>query len=432
MSDALATADTARLSLGDQQIDLPVLIGSEGERAVDVTKLRGETGFITLDPGYRNTGSVQSSITFIDGEQGILRYRGYSIEEVCANCSFQEVAWLLMFGELPTAQELTHFTRLVDDYAEVDPQVLRAIDGFPDCSHPMAKLAASIHCSSCYHTGLENVSGDAGFVEAAARLISQSRTLAAAGYKDEIGHMPVPPQRGLAYASQFLHMMFTADGRQANLDADLVEAVDLIFILHADHEQNCSTSTVRMVGSSGANLFASCAAGVSALWGPRHGGANVAVLEQLARIHESDLDVAGFIQNVKDKKDVLYGFGHAVYKSFDPRAQVLKKSADKVLAKLGVDDPLLDIAKQLEAAALEDDYFKSRNLYPNVDFYSGIIMRALGIPENMFTVIFALGRMPGWIANWKEVRDQKSRIYRPRQVYTGPNDRKVLPLAQRG
>ncbi|MEM9415785.1 MAG: citrate synthase [Planctomycetota bacterium] len=431
MTEAIAS-DSAKLTVGEHQLDLPLYTGTEGERSIDITKLRGTTGYITLDPGYRNTGSVASGITFIDGEKGILRYRGYSIDDVCTNCSFLETAWLLMFGELPTHDELTHFGKLIDDYAEVDAQVIHAIDGFPDSGHPMAKLAASIHAASCCHEGLSKVKGDAGFLEAAARLISQCRTLAAAGYKDSVGKMHVPPQRGLPYASQFLHMMFTVDGRQANLDADLVEAVDLILILHADHEQNCSTSTVRMVGSSGANMFASCAAGVSALWGPKHGGANVAVLEQLARIHESDLDVPGFLAKVKKKEDVLYGFGHAVYKSFDPRAQVLKKSADKVLAKLGVDDPLLDIAKQLEAAALEDDYFKSRNLYPNVDFYSGIIMRALGIPENMFTVIFALGRMPGWIANWKEVQDQKERIYRPRQVFTGPAKRQVTPLAQRG
>jgi len=431
MTEVIAS-DSARLTLGDQEIDLPMTAGSEGERAVDITALRGKTGYITLDPGYRNTGSVESDITFIDGEKGILRYRGYAIDELCAKCSFVEVAWLLMYGELPSQAELVHFTKLIDDYAEVDSHVLRAIDGFPDTGHPMAKLSASIQAASCYHIGLDKIGGGEGFLDAAARLISQCRTLAAAGFKDANGHMPVPPQRGLDYASQFLHMMFTTDGRQATLDPDLIEAIDLILILHADHEQNCSTSTVRMVSSSGANLFASCASGVCALWGPRHGGANVAVLEQLARIHESDLDVAGFLEKVKNKQDVLYGFGHAVYKSFDPRAQVLKRSADKVLAKLGVDDPLLAIAKELEAAALSDDYFKSRNLYPNVDFYSGIIMRALGIPENMFTVIFALGRMPGWIANWKEVRDQKSRIYRPRQVYTGPTLRTVTPIKQRG
>lgn len=431
MTDAIAS-DTAKLSFGEHQLDLPITVGSEGEHAIDVTALRAKTGYITLDPGYRNTGSVESNITFINGEEGILRYRGYTIDELCKTCSFLEVSWLLMFGELPTRAELDNFENLVAGYAEIDTHVLRSIDEFPDHGHPMAKFASSIHAASVYHDDLEQVDGRRGFLEAAARLISQGRTLAAAGYKDSIGKMPVPPQKGLDYASQFLHMMFTTDGQAADLDPDVVEAIDLIFILHADHEQNCSTSTVRMVGSSGANLFASCAAGVSALWGPLHGGANVAVLKQLHKIHESTLTVPAFIDKVKNKEDKLFGFGHAVYKSFDPRAQVLKTSADKVLKKIGVNDPLLKIAMQLEEAARADDYFVSRNLYPNVDFYSGIIMRALGIPEDMFTVMFALGRMPGWIANWKEVRDQKSRIYRPRQVYTGPTQRGVKPIAERG
>ena len=432
MPDAIAS-DTAKLSIpGHDDMDLAITVGSEGEHAIDVTKLRGTTGYITLDPGYRNTGSVESSITFIDGEKGILRYRGYTIAELCEKCTFLEVSWLLMFGELPTQAELDNFEELTASYAEIDTHVLRSIDEFPDHGHPMAKFASSLHAASVYHEGLEEVDGRRGFLEAAARLISQGRTLAAAGYKDSISKMPVPPQKGLDYASQFLHMMFTTDGQQANLDADVVEAIDKIFILHADHEQNCSTSTVRMVGSSGANMFASCSAGVSALWGPKHGGANVAVLKQLHRIHESTLTVPAFIEKVKNKEDVLFGFGHAVYKNFDPRAQVLKASADKVLKKLGVNDPLLKIAMELEEAARSDDYFVSRNLYPNVDFYSGIIMRALGIPEDMFTVMFALGRMPGWIANWKEVRDQKSRIYRPRQVYTGATDRSVTPIADRG
>jgi len=432
MPDAIAS-DTAKLSIpGHDEMELPITVGSEGEHAIDVTKVRSSTGYITLDPGYRNTGSVESDITFIDGEKGILRYRGYAIDNLCANCSFLEVSWLLMFGELPTQAELDNFEGLIDSYAEIDTHVLRSIDEFPDHGHPMAKFAASIHAASVYHEGLEEVDGRRGFIEAAARLISQGRTLAAAGYKDSLSKMPVPPQKGLDYASQFLHMMFTTDGQQANLDPDVVEAIDLIFTLHADHEQNCSTSTVRMVGSSGANMFASCAAGVSALWGPLHGGANVAVLKQLHKIHASTLTVPAFIDKVKNKEDKLFGFGHAVYKSFDPRAQVLKTSADKVLKKLGVNDPLLKIAIELEEAARADEYFVSRNLYPNVDFYSGIIMRALGIPEDMFTVMFALGRMPGWIANWKEVNDQKSRIYRPRQVYTGPNDRSVTPIDQRG
>ena len=430
MTDAIAS-DTAKLSFAEHQLDLPIVVGSEGEHAIDVTKLRAQTGYITLDPGYRNTGSVESNITFIDGEKGILRYRGYAIEDLCGKCTFLEVAWLLMFGELPTAAQLNKLIGLVDETAEINPQVLRAIEGFPNHGHPMAKFAASLHAASVFHPDLDEVDGEHGFLQAAARLISQGRTLAAAGYKDTTGKMPVPPQKGLGYAEQFLHMMFTTDGQQADLDPDVVEAIDLILILHADHEQNCSTSTVRMVASSGANMFASCSAGVSALWGPLHGGANVAVLKQLHRIDESSLTVPAFIEKVKNKEDKLFGFGHAVYKSFDPRAQVLKQSADKVLKKLGVNDPLLKIAMQLEEAALSDDYFKSRNLYPNVDFYSGIIMRALGIPEDMFTVMFALGRMPGWIANWKEVRDQKSRIYRPRQVYTGPKPRSVTPLAER-
>jgi len=432
MPDTVAS-DTAKLTIpGKDPLELPVTVGSEGEHAIDVTQLRGTTGYITLDPGYRNTGSVESEITFINGEEGILRYRGYAIDDLCKNCSFLEVSWLLMFGELPTKDELEKFESLNADYAEIDTHVLRSIDEFPDHGHPMAKFASSLHAAGVYHDGLEDVDGRRGFLEAAARLISQGRTLAAAGYKDSIGKMPIPPQKGLGYAEQFLHMMFTTDGQPPTLDEAVFEAINLTFILHPAHDQNCSTSTVRMVGSSGANLFASCSAGVSALWGPKHGGANVAVLKQLHKIHESTLTVPAFLDKVKNKEDVLYGFGHAVYKNFDPRAQVLKTSADKVLKKLGVNDPLLKIAMQLEEAARADDYFVSRNLYPNVDFYSGIIMRALGIPEDMFTVMFALGRMPGWIANWKEVRDQKSRIYRPRQVYTGPTDRKVKAIGDRG
>lgn len=432
MPDAVAS-DTAKLSIpGHDDIDLAITVGSEGEHAIDVTKLRSSTGYITLDPGYRNTGSVESTITFIDGEKGILRYRGYAIDDLCDNCSFLEVSWLLMFGELPTASDLQKLSDLVAKYSEVDADVLSAIDGFPNDGHPMPKFAASIQAASCCHDRRNAVQGEDTFLQAAACLIAQGPTLAAAGYKDANGLKPVKPKPGLSYAAQFLHMMYSTPEKEAELDADVIEAIDKIFILHADHEQNCSTSTVRIVGSSGANLFTSCAAGVSALWGPLHGGANVAVLKQLHRIHESPLDVPGFLEKVKNKEDKLFGFGHAVYKNFDPRAQVLKASADKVLAKLGVEDPLLEIAKELEEAARSDDYFQSRNLYPNVDFYSGIIMRALGIPEDMFTVMFALGRMPGWIANWKEVGDQKSRIYRPRQVYTGATLRTADPIADRG
>jgi citrate synthase len=431
MPDAIAS-DTAKLTFQGHELDLPITVGSEGEHAIDITKLRAQTGYITLDPGYRNTGSVESDITFIDGEKGILRYRGYTIADLCEHCKFLEVCWLLIFGNLPSKGELEQLTGLVDKYADVDPDVLSAIAGFPNDGHPMAKFAASIQAASCCHDRRNALEGEDTFLEAAACLIAQGPTLAAAGYKDAVGQAAIKPKHGLSYAEQFLHMMFSTPEQEAELDPDVVEAIDLIFTLHADHEQNCSTSTVRIVGSSGANLFTSCAAGVSALWGPLHGGANVAVLKQLHRIHESTTDVPGFLEKVKNKEDKLFGFGHAVYKNFDPRAKVLKASADKVLGKLGIEDPLLKIAKELEEAARADDYFVSRNLYPNVDFYSGIIMRALGIPQDMFTVMFALGRMPGWIANWKEVQDQKSRIYRPRQVYTGPTERKVTPLGQRG
>ncbi len=437
MSDADKTTDpnaeTVKVEIDGKTLELPVVVGTEGERGIDITKLRGTTGYITLDPGYRNTGSVTSNITFIDGEKGVLRYRGYPIEEVCQSCSFLGTAWLLIYGELPTREELDEAERIVADKSIVSPHVLHAIDGFPDDAHPMAKFSAMIQAASCYYPGLLDMdpSDETQFRIAAFGLISQARTLAAAGYQDQVGAMPVAPKNGLGYCENFLYMLFSGADNPAELDEDAAEALDLIFTLHADHEQNCSTSTVRMVGSSGANLFASCSAGVSALWGPLHGGANVAVLEQLTALYEGGVSIPDFMEKVKKKEDKLFGFGHGVYRNFDPRAKILKSSADKVLAKLGVDDPLLDIAKELEATALADDYFVSRKLYPNVDFYSGIIMRALGIPENMFTVIFAIGRMPGWIAQWKEVRDQDSRIYRPRQIYTGPGLRKAESIEKR-
>jgi len=428
MTDVIAPA-SAKLIFGDHELDLPVTVGSEGEHAIDVTKLRGETGYITLDPGYRNTGSVESSITFINGEEGILRYRGYSIEDIAANCSFIETAWLLIYGELPTSDQLENFSAQLTEHEMIHEGLKNAFDNLAPNGHPMALLSSMINGLSSYHPDI--IDPNADFDSTAAKLISKVRTLASASFKTSIGEPIMYPDPALGYCANFLHMMFSVPCKRSDIDPDVVDALNKILILHADHEQNCSTSTVRMVGSSGANLFASCAAGVCALWGPLHGGANVAVLEQLARIHNSDLDVPGFIEKVKNKEEKLFGFGHAVYSNFDPRAKVLKASADKVLAKLDVDDPLLAIAKQLEEAALNDDYFKSRNLYPNVDFYSGIIMRALGIPENMFTVMFAIGRMPGWIANWKEVRDQKSRIYRPRQVYTGATQRTVVSIDQR-
>ncbi|MEM6394552.1 MAG: citrate synthase [Planctomycetota bacterium] len=423
--DTATTPDTATLHLGDQSIDLPVHVGTEDEHSIDISKLRAQTGYITLDEGYRNTGSVRSDITFIDGEAGILRYRGYPIEDVCKNLTFIETALLLINGEVPTADEKQAFSDLLTKHQMIHEGVRRTFDGFPDTAHPMAVLSSMINTISCYQPKIMNLEDEGLFLETAAMLMSKVRTVAAAAYKTSVGHPHMYPDPKLSYCENFLHMMFSVPRDRHQPDEDVLKALDLILILHADHEQNCSTSTVRMVGSSGANLFASCAAGVCALWGPLHGGANVAVLEQLERIHKSDLDAAGYLEQVKQKKALLYGFGHGVYKNYDPRARVLKSSADAVLAKLGVNDPLLGIARDLEEKALADDYFVSRKLYPNVDFYSGIIMRAMGIPTDMFTVMFAIGRMPGWIAQWKEVRDQKSRIYRPRQLYTGPAERTV-------
>ena len=414
---------TARLDLPEGPIDLPIVVGSADEKSVDISKLRAQTGYITLDEGYRNTGSVKSDITFIDGEKGILRYRGYPIEEVCANSSFIETALLLIHGEKPTKEALGRFSERLTHHQMIHESVRQMFDGFPPTAHPMAVLSSMINTISCFQPAIMNIDDEEEFDDTAAMLISKVRTVAAAAYKTQMGHPIMYPDPKLTYCENFLHMMFSLPLGRHTPDPDVVEALNLIFILHADHEQNCSTATVRMVGSSGANLFASCAAGVCALWGPLHGGANVAVMNQLEEIHNSDITTQAYIDNLKATKGKLFGFGHGVYKSYDPRAMVLKKSADKVLSKLGVNDPLLGIARELEETALNDDYFVSRNLYPNVDFYSGILMRAMGIPTNMFTVMFAIGRMPGWIAQWWEVNQQKSRIYRPRQVYTGPRER---------
>ncbi|MEM1097310.1 MAG: citrate synthase [Planctomycetota bacterium] len=432
--NATATdVSTARLDLPDGPIDLPVIVGTEQEHAVDIAALRAKTGFITLDEGYRNTGSVRSDITYIDGEAGVLRYRGYPIDVVCQNASFIETALLLIHGELPTKEHMERFSGLLTKHQMIHESVRQMFDGFPPTAHPMAVLAAMINATSCFQPSIMNIDDEETFEETAAMLISKVRTIAAAAYKTSIGHPIMYPDPQLKYCENFLHMMFSIPlQRLKEPDPDLVEALNLLFILHADHEQNCSTSTVRMIGSSGANLFAACSGGVAALWGPLHGGANVAVMNQLNEIHRSDIPTQEYIDNLKKTKGKLFGFGHGVYKAYDPRAQVLKKSADKVLDKLGVDDPLLDIARELEQTALNDEYFVSRNLYPNVDFYSGIIMRAMGIPTNMFTVMFAIGRMPGWIAHWWEVKRNKSRIYRPRQVYTGPAERDWTPIEKRG
>ncbi|MEM1210187.1 MAG: citrate synthase [Planctomycetota bacterium] len=428
-----SATDSASLQLDGKTLDLPVTVGTEGEHAVDITKLRAQTGYITLDPGYRNTGSVESAITFINGEKGILRHRGYGIEDVAEQCSFIETAWLLIYGELPTADELAAWDELIRREAGMHEAMRHHFNGFAGGGHPMAILSALINAASCYYPRAMDVTAEGeGFREAAARLIAKVAAIAAASYKVSVGQRIEYPNPELDYCGNFLHMMFRRPHDEFHPDPDTVHALNVLLNLHADHEQNCSTSTVRMVGSSGANLFASCSAGVCALWGPLHGGANVAVLEQLQRIHDDpSLTVAKYVEQVKNKEALLFGFGHAVYRNFDPRANVLKKHAGKVLEKMGVDDPLLDIAGELERTALEDEYFVERKLYPNVDFYSGIILRAIGIPVNMFTVMFAIGRMPGWIAQWKEVRDQGSRIYRPRQVYTGATARDFVPLDQR-
>ena len=424
--------ETARLQAGDQSVELPVVVGSEGEKAVDIAKLRAETGYIALDPGYGNTGSCQSDITFIDGDAGILRYRGYAIEDLAEYSRFIEVAHLLIWGELPNAAQLDEFSALLTKHQMLREEVKQHFSLFPPNSPPMAVLSSVLNALSCYYPELLEIQDEETFIEAAARIMSKVRTIAAYSYRQQLGHHIEYPHPRKRYAENFLHMMFSQPHNEFEADPALVDALDLIFLLHADHEQNCSTSTVRMVGSSEANLFASVAAGVSALWGPLHGGANVAVVNMLETIRDENTSVSDYVAQVKDKKAGvrLMGFGHRVYKNFDPRAKIIKKSCEKVLAKLHINDPLLDIAKELEAVALEDEYFIQRKLYPNVDFYSGVILRALGIPKEMFTVIFAIGRMPGWIAHWYE-ESKATKISRPRQIYTGSVQRTYQPLAER-
>jgi citrate synthase len=397
--------------------------GSEHERAINISSLRETTGFITLDDGYGNTGSCQSKITFIDGEKGILRYRGIPIEELAEKSTFIEVAHLVIMGKLPTSAELRRFSDLLTSNELLHESMKHHFEGFPSTAHPMAILSSMINAASCFYPELLTSQMRENFEVQAARLLSQVRTIAAFAYRRSRGLPIIYPKPEYKYTANFLHMMFSLPFQDYELKPEAVKALDLIFLLHADHEQNCSTATVRMVASSRANLFASAAAGVCALWGPLHGGANQAVLEMLEDIHRSGDDGSKFISAAKDKNSGkrLMGFGHRVYNHYDPRATIIKKACDDMLAKLNVSDPLLDIAKHLEQAALQDSYFIERKLYPNVDFYSGIIMRAIGIPVEMFTVIFAIGRMPGWIANYREVmEDSHSRIYRPRQVYVGP------------
>lgn len=410
----------AKLTYEGKEVELPLLEGTMGEKAIDISKLRSSTGLVTLDSGYGNTGSCTSDITFIDGEEGILQYRGYPIEQLAEKADFVEVSYLLIYGHIPSAQELTDFRNRLTHHSLIHEDMKKFFEGYPPTAHPMAILSAMVASLSAYYP--EEDGGDTNII----RLLAKLNTIAAFSYKKSIGQPYIYPRNDLDYAGDFLHMMHAVPAEPYELDDTLVEALNLLLILHADHEQNCSTSTVRMVGSSGANLFASIAAGICALWGPLHGGANQSVIQMLSHIEQDGSDYKKYVAKAKDKDSGfrLMGFGHRVYKNFDPRARILKKSADQVLAKLGVADPLLDIAKHLEEVALNDDYFVERKLYPNVDFYSGIIYRAMGIPTNMFTVMFALGRLPGWIAQWKEMRDDTSaRIYRPRQVYTGSTQR---------
>jgi citrate synthase len=412
---------TCRVELDGQGYDLPVVEGTEQELAIDISQLRARTGYITLDDGYSNTGSCASEITYIDGERGILRYRGIPIEDLATSSSFVEVAWLVIFGSLPTPAERDRFSDILTENSMLHQSMRKHFDAFPPNAHPMAILSAMINTLSC-HENPDAMADDDGVEQAAARLISRVRTIAAASYKSSVGEPLIYPRYDFEYCENFLHMMFSLPFKEYVPSPEVTQALNLFLLLHADHEQNCSTSTVRMVASGRANMYASCAAGVCALWGRLHGGANAAVIEMLEHLRGSETKVSDYVRRVKDKEAglKLMGFGHRVYRNFDPRATILKDAADRVLEQLHVTDPLLDLAKELEATAMSDPYFIERKLYPNVDFYSGIILRALGIPLNMFTVMFAIGRMPGWIANWKEIHDNPhTRIYRPRQVYVG-------------
>jgi len=427
-------SDKATLEYKDKKIELDAIIGSEGEIGLDITQLRGKTGMITLDPGYGNTGSCTSDITFIDGEKGILQYRGYPIEELAEHSTFMETAYLVLYGKLPTENELTAFEEGIREEASLHYGMKSHFEGFPDNAPPMAVLSAMLNILSCYNTDLLTTATEgAKFTVPAAKIISKVRAIAAWAYRTSEGKPFMPSRPDLSYSGNFLHMMFSQQFKLYEPLPEVERALDLFLILHADHEQNCSTSTVRMVGSSHASLFSAVSAGVGALWGPLHGGANCEVIKMLQGIHEGGIKPRDFVEKAKDKNspEKLMGFGHRVYKSFDPRAKILKGQVDAVLKALNMSDPLLDIAYELEEMARSEDYFIERNLYPNVDFYSGILLRAIGIPVDMFTVLFAIGRMPGWIANWREMHVQSLRISRPRQIYTGAIKRPYVPIDKR-
>ena len=427
-------SDKAIIQLGETKLELPTLVGTENERAIDIAQLRAKTGYVTLDPAFMNTASTKSAITFIDGDKGILRYRGIPIEQLAEKSTFVETAYLLIYGNLPNETQLKGWSEKLTRHSLLHEDMKHFFEGFPPTAHPMAILSAMVTALSSYYPDALDVDNVELRDMTIARLVSKVRTIAAFAYKKSIGQPFVYPKNSLTYCANFLNMMYSVPAEEYEVDPELVKVMNLLLILHADHEQNCSTSTVRVVGSSRANLFASISAGICALWGPLHGGANQEVLEMLTAIHAGGGDVSKYVELAKDKNSNvrLMGFGHRVYKNFDPRAKIIKSAADKVLAKLGKQDPLLDIAKALEEAALKDSYFVERKLYPNVDFYSGIIYRAMGFPTNMFTVLFALGRLPGWIAHWKEMmEDTTTKIARPRQIYTGPTVRDYVTIDQR-
>ena len=433
-ADATTRTDAASLRIGEDAIDLPIVRGTVGDDALDIGKLRGSTGMITLDPGYGNTGACTSAITFLDGEEGVLRYRGYPIEQLAEHSTFLEVAYLLIWGELPSREELDRFVADVTHHTLIREEMRHFFDSFPADAHPMAVLASGTVGMSTFYPDSQNIFEPDAVEITINRLIAKLPTLAAWSFKKAIGQPYVYPRNDLGYAANLLHMMFAVPSEDYEVDPKVAEALDLLLILHADHEQNASTSTVRMVGSTHANLYASISAGISALWGPLHGGANEDVINTLERIVADGGNVQKWVDKAKDPDDTfrLAGFGHRVYKNFDPRATIIKTAAERVLSATGADDDLFEVAQRLEEVALSDEYFVSRRLYPNVDFYSGLIYRAIGFPKNMFTNCFAIGRLPGWIAQWKEMLESpETKIGRPRQVYTGSNARDYVSIEQR-
>jgi len=426
---------TAKLIIDEKIYELPIVTGSEGEEAIDISKLLKETGLITLDPGFANTGSCRSSITFMDGKKGILRYRGIPIEQLAKHSKFVETAFLLINGDLPTHEELNRFSLMLNDHSLVHEDMRTFFENFPRRAHPMGILSSMVNALRAFYPEIQERTEEEEITITFARLISKVRTMAAMSFKMSMGHTMVYPRHDLSYCANFLNMMFDSPVRPYVIDDDLVKALEVFWILHTDHEQNCSTAAVRLVGSARVNLYAAISAGICALWGPLHGGANQAVVEMLQQIYDNGGDPTPFIIKAKDKKDPfrLMGFGHSVYKTYDPRARILQKMCDKILKKLKRDDPLLNVARKLQTVALKDPYFIDHNLYPNVDFYSGILLRAIGIPLDMFTVMFAIGRLPGWISQWKESHDDPGwKLHRPRQNYIGQEKRDYIPIDERG